>query len=113
MYRPCHPYRLTEKGCSHGSANTTYLNRISQFIDHFGHLKSKRKGLADAKPRTILVQGEKDTWSSADANQDSRGILNQLCCDDDISTSLDEPLVDNSFGWVTLPYTSPVNFRRE
>ena len=74
-----------------------HLNRISQFIDHVRHLKGKRNGLADAMSRIVLVQGEKDTWSSADVNRDSCGIINQLPCDDDISTSLDEPLVDESF----------------
>ena len=66
-----------------------HLNRISQFIDHVRHLKGKRNGLADAMSRIVLVQGEKDTWSSADVNRDSCGIINQLPCDDDISTSLD------------------------
>ena len=35
--------------------------------------------------------------SSADVNRDSCGIINQLPCDDNINTSLDEPLVDESF----------------
>ena len=53
-----------------------YLNRISQFIDHVRHLKGKRNGLANAMSRIVLVQGEKDTWSSADVNRDSCGIIN-------------------------------------
>ena len=73
------------------------LNRILQFIDHVRHLKGKCNGLADAMSHIVLVQGEKDTWSSADVNRDSCGIINQLPCHDDISTSLDEPLVDESF----------------
>ena len=60
-----------------------HLNRISQFIDHVRHLKGKRDGSADAMSRIVLVQGEKDTWSSADVNRDSCGIINQLSCDDD------------------------------
>ena len=43
------------------------------------------------------LQGEKDTWSSAYVYVDSCGIINQLQCDDDISTYLNDPLVDESF----------------
>ena len=83
-----------------------HLNRIAQFIDEIKHMSGDRNNLADAMSRIIPVRGSKDSWSSTDMhpkeNQDTLPV-------DELDSSLDEPLVDDTFKCQAQQSESSVN----